>query len=336
MRSARARVGMVLGAAMLLAAPAVLDSYFQHVLILVLYTAYIATCWNIVGGFTGQLSLGHAAFLGVGAYTSTTLLVKAGLTPWLGMWVGVAAALVLAAVIGFLSFRYRLRGHYFALATIAFAEILRQLTIHVEYVGGAFGLVVQVTDNSLLYFVSTEKWLYYYVILGMLTALLVVVRRFQRSRTGIFCLAIREDEDAAEGSGVDTTRYKMRAMLLSAGAAALAGTFYAQYVTFIDPDTVFGVLPSVEMVLPAIVGGTGTLWGPVVGAFVLVPLSEVTKAWFTSYRGIHLLIYGAVLIVFLRFFSRGMVGLIERVSLDERASAPQEGPHAVAAARERQ
>ena len=315
----------ILGASLivggLVVAPVFLDSYFQHVLILILYSAYLSMSWNILGGYTGQLSIGHAAFLGVGAYTSTALLAKFGLTPWLGMWVGVAFALALAYCIGFLSFRYQLRGAYFTLATIAFAEIMRLIAIHVDYTGGAFGMMVQVTENSVLYFVSTEKRLYYYTILAMLTLLTIIVWRFQRSKTGIYCLAIREDEDAAECSGVETTKYKMRAMLLSSGAMALGGSFYAQYVTFIDPDTVFGVLPSVEMLLPAIIGGTGTLFGPVVGAFFLVPLSKATKAWFTSYRGIHLLIYGAVLILFLRFFSGGLIGLIERLSRGRQESS---------------
>jgi branched-chain amino acid transport system permease protein len=313
-------LGGILVAGGLLAAPAFLDSYFQHVLILIFYTAYLSTSWNILGGYAGQLSIGHAAFLGVGAYTSTMLLAKFGLTPWLGMWIGAAAALALAYFIGFLSFRYRLRGAYFTLATIAFAEIMRLIAIHVDYTGGAFGMMVQVTENTVFNFVSTEKRLYYYTILTMLTLLIIIVWRFQRSKTGIYCMAIREDEDAAECSGVETTKYKMRAMLLSGGSMALGGTFYAQYVTFIDPDTVFGVLPSVEMLLPAIVGGAGTLFGPVLGAFFLVPLSEATKAWFTSFRGIHLLIYGAVLILFLRFFPGGLMRLIERLTSGRRKS----------------
>ncbi len=324
-RGAVLAAGGVLVAA-LVAGPAVLDSYFQHVLILVLYSAYLSTAWNILGGYAGQISIGHAAFLGVGAYTSTTLLAKAGVTPWAGMALGAVLAMALAYAVGWLTFRYRLRGHYFTLATIAIAEILRLVAIHVDYIGGAFGMMVPVTSNSVLYFVSTEKRLYYYTILAMLAALLAAVRVLERSKTGVYWLAIREDEQAAEAAGIDTARYKVRAMVVSSAFIALGGTFYAQYVTFIDPETVLGVLPSVEMLLPAIVGGMGTLVGPLLGASILVPLSEATKAWFASARGIHLLVYGVVLILFLRFLSTGVVGALERlVALAAPRDVPLEG-----------
>lgn len=330
MSSARKRaIGAAVAAAIVAAliAPLLLDSYLQHVLILILYTAYLSTSWNILGGYAGQLSIGHAAFLGVGAYSSTVLLAKAGVTPWLGMWCGVVLAVALAWAVGSITFRFRLRGHYFTLATIAIAEILRIAALHIDYIGAAAGLMVPMTENSVLYFSSTEKYLYYYTILVMLGVLLVTVWALERSKTGIYWLAIREDEHAAEASGIDARRYKLRAMIISSAFLAIGGTFYAQYVTYIDPDTVLGVLPSVEMLLPAIVGGMGTLFGPFLGAVILVPLSEATKAWFTSSRGIHMLVYGIVLMIFLRFLSQGVLGVIERLRASarnrpERTSVP--------------
>ena len=306
-----------------LLAPVFLDSYIQHVLILILYTAYLSTSWNILGGYAGQLSIGHAAFLGVGAYSSTVLLAKMGLTPWLGMWIGVALAVALAWVVGSITFRFRLRGHYFTLATIAVAEILRLAALHIDYIGAAAGLMVPTTENSILYFVSTEKHLYYYTILVMLCALLVTVWALERSKTGVYWLAIREDEQASEASGIDTSRYKLRAMIISSAFLAIGGAFFAQYVTYIDPDTVLGVLPSVEMLLPAIVGGLGTLFGPLLGAVILVPLSEGTKAWFTSSRGIHMLVYGIVLMLFLRFMSQGVLGMLERLKTPARSESEE-------------
>ncbi len=304
-----------------LVAPHLVDSYMQHVLILFLYTAYLSTSWNILGGYAGQLSIGHAAFLGVGAYSSTILLAKTGLTPWIGLWVGVLLAVALAWVVGSLTFQFRLRGHYFTLATIAIAESLRIGALHIDYIGAAAGLMVPMTEESFLYFSSTEKYLYYYTILVMLCVVLWTVRMLERSKTGVYWLAIREDEDAAESAGIDTRRYKLRAMIVSSAFLAVGGTFYAQYVTYIDPETVLGVLPSVEMLLPAIVGGMGTLFGPVIGAAVLVPLSEGTKAWFTSSRGIHMLVYGIVLMIFLRFLSHGLLGVLHRLR-----SSPREIP----------
>jgi branched-chain amino acid transport system permease protein len=228
------------------------------------------------------------------------------------MWVGVALAIALAWTVGSITFRFRLRGHYFTLATIAIAEMLRIAALHINYIGAAAGLMVPTTENSVLYFVSTEKHLYYYTILVMLGAVLVAVWALERSKTGVYWLAIREDEHAAEASGIDTGRYKLRAMMISSAFVAVGGTFYAQYVTYIDPETVLGVLPSVEMLLPAIVGGMGTLFGPLLGAIILVPLSEGTKAWFTSSRGIHMLVYGIVLMLFLRFMSQGLLGVFDR------------------------
>lgn len=314
----------------ILVAPVFLDSYMQHVLILILYTAYLSTSWNILGGYAGQLSIGHAAFLGVGAYSSTVLLAKTGLTPWLGMLCGIVLAVALAWAVGSITFRFRLRGHYFTLATIAIAEILRLAALHIEYIGAAAGLMVPITENSVLYFSSTEKYLYYYTILVMLCALLGTVWALERSKTGIYWLAIREDEHAAEASGIDARRYKLRAMIISSGFLAVGGTFYAQYVTYIDPDTVLGVLPSVEMLLPAIVGGMGTLFGPLLGAVILVPLSEATKAWFTSSRGIHMLVYGIVLMFFLRFLSQGVLGIIDRLRASARSKSEKANVSATA------
>jgi branched-chain amino acid transport system permease protein len=297
----------VLAALALLAAPPLLPKYFLEVLISILFFAYLGLAWNLLGGYAGQFSFGHAAFFGIGAYTSTLLLLRFGLSPWLGMLVGGLLATCFGLFEGYLSFRYGLRGPYFSLVTLAFAEMLRVVTVNLKVVGSSLGLVIPSQANVLL-FVFADKLPYYYVIAGMTAAALTITQLVARSRLGYCLVAVRENEDAAEAAGVDARGAKLRAMAISAFLTALGGTFYAQYFAYIDPTISFGPAISIQGLLPAIVGGAGTVVGPVLGSFVLTPISELTRAALRGRAGADIMLYGLVLILVISFLPQGLMG----------------------------
>ena len=301
------RVLAVLAALALLAAPPLLPKYFLEVLISILFFAYLGLAWNLLGGYAGQFSFGHAAFFGIGAYTSTLLLLRFGLSPWLGMLVGGLLATCFGLFEGYLSFRYGLRGPYFSLVTLAFAEMLRVVTVNLKVVGSSLGLVIPSQANVLL-FVFADKLPYYYVIAGMTAAALTITQLVARSRLGYCLVAVRENEDAAEAAGVDARGAKLRAMAISAFLTALGGTFYAQYFAYIDPTISFGPAISIQGLLPAIVGGAGTVVGPVLGSFVLTPISELTRAALRGRAGADIMLYGLVLILVISFLPQGLMG----------------------------
>ena len=310
MTASRSIVPFVAAVAAATALPFVLTPYFIHVLIQILMFAYLSYCWNILGGFAGQLSFGHAMFMAVGAYTSTMLLLKLGLTPWLGMLVGGVLAALIGLFIGYVSFRYGIKGPYFGLTTLAFAEISRHVALNIAAIGGALGLYITIRSTDVWQMKFVEKGAYYYVILGLLIVAIGVTRWLELSRTGHCIVAVRENEQAAQAAGIDVVGYKLVATALSAFLTALGGTFYAHYVTFIDPHTLLNMNMALEITIYAIVGGLGTLWGPLLGAVVLVPLSEVMRATLGhSYAGIHLAVYGLALIAIMLFASDGLVGL---------------------------
>jgi branched-chain amino acid transport system permease protein len=301
------RVLAVLAALALLAAPPLLPKYFLEVLISILFFAYLGLAWNLLGGYAGQFSFGHAAFFGIGAYTSTLLLLRFGLSPWLGMLVGGLFATCFGLFEGYLSFRYGLRGPYFSLVTLAFAEMLRVVTVNLKVVGSSLGLVIPSHANALL-FVFADKLPYYYVIAGMTAAALTITQLVARSRLGYCLVAVRENEDAAEAAGVDARGAKLRAMAISAFLTALGGTFYAQYFAYIDPTITFGPAISIQGLLPAIVGGAGTVVGPLLGSFVLTPVSELTRAALRGRAGADIMLYGLVLILVISFLPQGLMG----------------------------
>lgn len=320
--------GLVAFAAITAAAaalPLVLTPYFIHVLIQIQMFAYLSYCWNILGGFAGQLSFGHAMFMAVGAYTSTMLLLTLGLSPWLGMLAGGGLAALIALFIGFLGFRYGIKGPYFGLTTLAFAEISRHVALNISAIGGALGLYITIRSTDFWQLKFVEKSAYYHVILGLLLVAIGVTFWLERSRTGHCIVAIRENEQAAQAAGVDVLRYKLFATALSAFLTALGGTFYAHYVTFIDPHTLLNLNMALEITIYAIVGGLGTLWGPLLGAVVLVPLAETMRATLGhSYAGIHLAVYGLALVIIMLFASEGFVGLYRMFS--RRAVPAHVGP----------
>jgi branched-chain amino acid transport system permease protein len=262
--------------AALLAAPHVANDYLLTVLTLILYFAYVGQAWNIMMGFAGQLSLGHAIYIGLGAYTAAALYVHFGVPPWIGLLAAVPVAMACGAVIGFLAFRFGVAGVYFAILTIAFAEFARIGFDHIGYTGGSAGFflpVAQYTHND-LWNLRGKPVMFYYVILALAALALLACQALLRSRMGYFWLAIREDEEAARALGIDTFRYKMFAVVISAGMTAVAGVFFAFYYNNLFPEQVFHISRSIELILAPIIGGIGTLFGPILGAFVLTGLSE--------------------------------------------------------------
>jgi branched-chain amino acid transport system permease protein len=298
----------------LLALPAVLSSYALTIFILILFYGFLGQAWNIVGGYTGQLSAGHAAFVGVGAYTAALLSSEYGLTPWLGMFVGAALATGLGAVVGYLGFRFGLRGFYFVLLTVAFAEVCRILVSNIDALGGALGLYITFTGNP-RQFQFQDQRAYYYLALALLLLATGVAALIERRRFGIYLTAIREDETACEALGVDTLKYKMLAMVVSSFLTGLGGTFYAFYLFSLQPNTVFGIPLSVEIVIRPIIGGAGTLLGPILGSFILTPLGELSRQYFgqSGLHGAHLIVYGVLLVSVVLFLPQGAYPYLRRL-----------------------
>ena len=305
--------------AVLLALPAVLGSYAITVFIFIFFYAFLGQAWNIIGGYAGQLSVGHAAFVGLGAYTSAMLSIHAGLTPWIGMLVGGVVSAALGAVIGYLGFRFGLRGFYFVLLTVAFAEIFRIIALNSDWVGGAQGLYITFTGDP-RQFQFQDNRVYYYVSLGLMLLATGVVAWIERHRFGAYLVAIREDENACEALGVDTFRYKMLAIVVSAFLTGIGGTFYAFYLFSLQPNSVFGIPLSVEIVIRPIVGGSGTILGPILGSFILSPLAELSRTYFSQggWTGMHLIVYGALLIGVVLFLPQGAYPALRRLLLRVR------------------
>ncbi len=285
----------------------------RHVMITIFLYAMLAQAWNILAGYCGQISLGHAVFFGTGAYTSTLLARQLGFSPWGGMLAGAVAAVLLSQCIGYPVFR--LRGHYFAIATIAVGEIIGTIMINWDWAGGARGIFVPIkrTDSWLNFQFHDSKQNYYYISLALLLLALWVTRSVERSRLGYYLRAIREDQDAAASLGVPVARYKQRAMAVSAGLTALGGTFYAQYILFIDPESVLPLSLSILICLIAVLGGVGTLWGPLIGAAILVPLGEATRIYLGGTgKAIDLLVYGFLIMVISVVQPGGIMALAQR------------------------
>jgi branched-chain amino acid transport system permease protein len=279
-----------------------------------LFYGYLATAWNIVGGIAGQHSLGHAIFVGAGAYASTLLFIHFGITPWLGALVGAVLAGALALVMGFLSFRYGLRGPYFLLVTIAFAEVAKIAVANLPIAGASSGLYVPLRGDAPLLFQFQEKFPYLLVVALMCAGSVLLTRTIRRNGFGHALLALRDNEAAARACGVPAERYKLLAFMLSAALCAMGGTFYAQYVLFIEPTSMFGLGQSLEMVLFCIVGGVGTIYGPLAGALVLFAIAELTRnlTGFTQIGNLHLIVYSATLLVVVLFFPDGLAGALAR------------------------
>ena len=262
--------------AALLAAPWIVNDYLLTVLIVILYFAYTGQAWNIMMGFAGQLSLGHAIYVGLGAYVAAVLFTRFGVAPWLGFLAAIPVTAACGAVIGFLAFRFGVAGVYFAILTIAFAEFARIGFDHLDIVNASAGLflpVAQYAHND-LWRLRGSPTMFYYVMLAAALSAFMLCRALLNSRMGYFWLAIREDEQAARAAGINTFRYKMYAVMISAAVTSFAGVFYAFFYNNLFPEQVFNISRSIEMILGPVIGGIGTLFGPVLGAFVLTGLAE--------------------------------------------------------------
>jgi branched-chain amino acid transport system permease protein len=283
---------------------------YLHILVLLYLYAYLTTSWNLVGGFAGVLPLGHAAFFGIGAYTSTVLYVQYGVSPWFGMVLGGVIASITGIMIGLPTFK--MRGAYFALATIAFGEGMRVMVENIDYLGpfnlnGPRGLQIPPLNVGLANLMFTSKEPYYYIILLMLIAVLAVTYVISRSRLGYYLNAGGEEPEAAMSLGVNVARCKLIAMAMSSFLTALAGTFYAQFSLFIHPKSVISLDLSFEIAFIALIGGRGSIVGPVLGALLLRPVSDFSRIYFgATLPGLHLIIFGTVLILVMIYLPRGL------------------------------
>jgi branched-chain amino acid transport system permease protein len=289
--------------AVLLIAPFFVNDYLLTVLIIILYFAYSGQAWNIMMGFAGQLSLGHALYVGLSAYIAALLFTRYGIAPWLGLLGAIPITAACAAIIGFLAFRFSVAGVYFAILTIAFAEFARIGFDHLDFVNASSGLflpVAQYAHND-LWRLRGNPAMFYYVILVATALAFILCRVLLKSRVGYFWLAIREDEVAARAAGVDTFRYKMYAVMISAAVTSFAGVFYAFFYNNLFPEQVFNISRSIELILGPVIGGIGTLFGPILGAFVLTGLAETLNTALAAFGidlpGAKQVFYGVCLLV---------------------------------------
>lgn len=302
--------------------PEVLPASQQAVAVQVVIFAIMAVGWNLMSGFGGMFNFGNAAYFGVGAYADAYLLVEHGVSPWIGMVVGAVIAAVLAAGIGFLTFRYNVRGAYFALATFAFAEMLRLIATNTGLVNRGVGYNVPLVTGASwakLQFPAGDAR-YFWTGLGLLALAVLVTIGYLRSRAGQYTIAIRDDEAAASSLGVNVLRYRLLTMALSGAITAVAGAFFCQYYLFVNPDLAFGQTQSIQSILPAVVGGVGTLWGPLIGACILAPLDTATSSllrhppaalsFLAGRSGLDVVIYAVLLILIVLLMPKGIYGAL--------------------------
>lgn len=308
----RSRVALLVLLALLLVAPLALDRYMLSVMILILYFAFVGQAWNIMMGFCGQLSLGHALFVGLGAYAAAALYQHFGVIPWVGMVAAVAVCVAVASFMGWLAFRFGIGGTYFALLTIAFAEFARIGFDHFDWVGGSGGFFLKVIQQDRVDLVNLRgnPLLFYYLSLGLAALAFLLSAWLLRGRLGFYFRAIRDNEEAASAAGVDVFRYKMYAVQISAAMTALAGVFFAFYYNNLFPEQIFHISRSIEIILAPIIGGIGTLFGPILGAAVLTALSEsiTTLLTLSGYEipGAKQILYGVALGLAIMFMPNGI------------------------------
>jgi branched-chain amino acid transport system permease protein len=299
-----------LAVALLAVLASLLPIYGQHVFILVALYGAVALAWNVLGGMSGQMSLGHALFVGAGAYVSTVLYLNFAVSPWVGLVVAAMVGGALGAGMGYTVFRCKLSGVYFALVTLAVAEMALHIVSNVEVLGGANGLAIP-SRPDFANFQFHSKLGFCYAALGVLAVVSAVSLAIHRSRLGYVLLAIRENERSAAALGIDVVQGKVIAAAISGALAALVGPIYANYVLFIDPESVLGLPLSIDALLFAFIGGLGSLFGPLLGAVVLVPLTELLRGLLAGrLAGIHLIVYGVILILVMRLAPRGLWGLL--------------------------
>src|SRR5438477_676590 len=308
----RASISLTILAAILVALPFMVGNYALSVATLILYSAYAGQAWNVMMGFAGQLSLGHALYVGVGAYTAGALFVHFGIGPWVGLWLAIALCVALGLLIGFLAFRFSISGVYFALLTIAFAEFTRIGFDHLDFTGGPGGMFLRVAQRDawdLLNF-RGPPLMYYYAMLALTIGAFALCAKLLKSRAGYYWQAIRENEEAAQALGINSFRWKLLAVAISAAMTAVAGVFFAFYYNNLFPEQIFHISRSIEIILGPVIGGVGTLFGPVLGAAVLTLLSDgITEALALAgleLPGIKQVFYGVVLLAVVMFLPNGI------------------------------
>jgi branched-chain amino acid transport system permease protein len=308
------RQAILLGifAALLVALPAFAGNYLLSVATLILYFAYTGQAWNVMMGFAGQLSLGHAVYVGVGAYAAGGLFFHYGIGPWAGLWLAMLLCVALGLVIGFLAFRFGISGVYFALLTIAFAEFTRIGFDHLDWLGGPGGMFLKVAQRDTWDVLNFRgpPLMYYYSILFLCGAALALCSWLLKSKAGYYWQAIRENEEAAQALGINTFRWKMLAVAISSAMTAVSGVFFAFYYNNLFPEQIFHISRSIEIILGPIIGGVGTLFGPILGAAVLTLLSDgiteglAAAGW--EIPGIKQVFYGVVLLAVIMFLPNGI------------------------------
>lgn len=281
-----------------------------NIAIMTLYAALLGQAWNLLAGFGGQFSFGHAVFFGSGAYAAAVLQARFGWNAWAALPAALALGAAVGGFIGALSFRYGLRGSYFALVTLAFAEVFRILANNVQFTGAGVGLMIKLEPGAAR-FQFTDKAGYLYVILAFVVVGLLVSWWLKHSRYGAWLQAVRDNEDSAAALGVNVFAVKLQAIMLSGALTAAAGVFYVQYFQYIDPSLAYGPAVSVEALLGPIIGGLGTVWGPILGAAVLHLLGEATRGLVSSLPGVNLIAYGVLLVLMILFLPRGIIGLVK-------------------------
>jgi branched-chain amino acid transport system permease protein len=322
----RATVGLAVLAAILLALPAFARGYALSIATLILYFAYTGQAWNVMMGFAGQLSLGHSLYVGIGAYAAGALFFHYGIGPWAGLWVAILLSVLLGLLIGFLAFRFGISGVYFALLTIAFAEFTRIGFDHFDWIGGPGGMFLKVAQRDIWDLASFRgpPVMYYYAMLALAAGAFALCSFLLKSKAGYYWLAIRENEEAAQALGINTFRWKMLAVAISSAMTAVAGVFFAFYYNNLFPEQIFNISRSIEIILGPIIGGIGTLFGPILGAALLTLLSdgitELLAALGWELPGIKQVFYGLVLLVVVVFLPHGIwPGLARKLGLDRGA-----------------
>jgi branched-chain amino acid transport system permease protein len=301
-------------AALLLCYPFILTGpFYWDIGVAFLLAAISASAWNIVGGYAGQVSVGHGMFFGAGAYLPLMFYQHWGLPPMLGIPAGIAVALILAVIVGMPTFR--LTGHYFSMATIAVAELIRLVVGTWDFAGAAIGLQGPAVGRGWYDLTFRSEVPYYYIFLAVLAVLLFITWQLQRSRFGYYLRAIKAGERAARSLGVPVRRTKLYALMLSATFTSIAGSLYAIKTGFIDPESGLGILVSVQMVIIAALGGAGSLYGPLVGAIILIPLQTATNTWFGGGgTGLTYILYGGIIVIIARFEPGGLHEMWERIA----------------------
>jgi branched-chain amino acid transport system permease protein len=310
----RQKIAAVVTLVLALAFPLVItDTFPIHVMILVYMFGVLGMGWNIMGGYAGMFSFGQAAFFGIGAYTSSFLLMTFGVNPWIGLVAGGIVAALVAAAIGYPC--SNLRGHYFAIASIAFAEIVRVVFNNWKLVGAAEGLSLPMLDESFANFMfHSSKLPYYYIILAFLLIAIATCYFVATSKMGYYFRAIKESHEVAEVLGVNVVRYRLIAIMIAGFLSAMAGTFYAQYILYIDPESVMLLPISVQVVLISMLGGAGAVIGPVIGAAVLIPIAEYTRITLGHQgTGVDMLIYGFLIMLISMYQPAGVWGLLSSI-----------------------